>query len=690
MAMTPAGALRLPADARTQPIHPGATSFRIWRADGPLAIYGFVWDRSQKLLAPRVTVGNDLVPGLETTSRQVLRLANQQSTPVAAVNGDFFIMSGPGQGATIGLCVSDGELVGLSYDRPAFVVRGDGSYSIGPVASSLRLSGGGLDVLATRVNNSRGPDCLTLYTPTWGAGTSTGADGVEVVLRWAEAKVSRLTPRLDTWVEVAQAPVTGVGNQAIPPDAMVLSGSGVFAAKLARLTAGQRLRLEARVTPAVTISEAVGGSEVLLAGGKTVYGGGPNEPRHPRTAIGFDDQQAVAVVVDGRQAGHSMGMTLPELARLMASLGCREALNLDGGGSATCWVRGEILNRPSDGHERPVANALALVSRAPAGRASRIVLDPPGPWRLTPGASLEVRATVTDDRLNPVPGRTVDSMALDRPLATVRRGVLTAGGKPGSGTLTVTGGGLSARVEVTVIDRLTRLECQPARLALVPGEAANVAVTGRDAQGRTVVVDAEALRWSLPAAAGSVRRGVVTAGAEGGRGALLVEGFGAQAEVPVVVAAPVAVESFDGPGEVAFDAIPDSVTGSAVKVRGEGAGAFCRLTYHLGAGAATRAAYVRLDRRIDPALALRARVRGDGKTVWLRAVLIDGNGQRSLHDLFSGRLGSGWIPVECRLPDGLKAPLTWHSVYVVATTAEANADGQVDWDQLEVLRAGSR
>ncbi len=41
-------------------------------------------------------------------------------------------------------------------------------------------------------------------------------------------------------------------------------------------------------------------------------------------------------------------MTLPEAARLMRSLGARDALNLDGGGSSTMTVRGEVVNRPSD------------------------------------------------------------------------------------------------------------------------------------------------------------------------------------------------------------------------------------------------------------------------------------------------------------------------------------------------------
>ncbi|NJD19939.1 MAG: phosphodiester glycosidase family protein, partial [Gemmatimonadetes bacterium] len=72
------------------------------------------------------------------------------------------------------------------------------------------------------------------------------------------------------------------------------------------------------------------------------------------------------VVVDGRQAPHSLGMTLPELTELLEALGAEEALNLDGGGSSVMVVRGAVHNRPSDeAGERAVVNALALV-RDPA------------------------------------------------------------------------------------------------------------------------------------------------------------------------------------------------------------------------------------------------------------------------------------------------------------------------------------
>ena len=86
--------------------------------------------------------------------------------------------------------------------------------------------------------------------------------------------------------------------------------------------------------------------------------------RHPRTAVGFDSIGGTLwlVVVDGRQAPRSVGMSLPELADMMLALGADEALNLDGGGSSAMSLRGRIANRPSDATgERTVANSLWLV-----------------------------------------------------------------------------------------------------------------------------------------------------------------------------------------------------------------------------------------------------------------------------------------------------------------------------------------
>lgn len=61
-----------------------------------------------------------------------------------------------------------------------------------------------------------------------------------------------------------------------------------------------------------------------------------------------------------------------QLARLLRHLGAEDALNLDGGGSSTMVVRNPkgrvgVVNRPSDGELRRIADGIALVSAAPSG-----------------------------------------------------------------------------------------------------------------------------------------------------------------------------------------------------------------------------------------------------------------------------------------------------------------------------------
>ncbi len=120
-------------------------------------------------------------------------------------------------------------------------------------------------------------------------------------------------------------------------------------------------------------TEAVSGFPELLEGGSVPTALDASDrpsfgaSRHPRTAVGYDPRtgRLWLFVVDGRQAPYSVGMTLPELARLVRAFGAEEALNLDGGSSSAMVVQGRLRSHPSDPEgERPVANALAVVHDA--------------------------------------------------------------------------------------------------------------------------------------------------------------------------------------------------------------------------------------------------------------------------------------------------------------------------------------
>jgi len=118
--------------------------------------------------------------------------------------------------------------------------------------------------------------------------------------------------------------------------------------------------------------EVLAGNVMLVKNGLPVPHRG--RTRNPRTAVGVDSkgEKLVILVVDGRKPGVSVGMSYTEMTAEMLRLGCRDALNLDGGGSSVMAVRDpatskmRILNTPSDGHERAVANTLGIsVDSAP-------------------------------------------------------------------------------------------------------------------------------------------------------------------------------------------------------------------------------------------------------------------------------------------------------------------------------------
>jgi exopolysaccharide biosynthesis protein len=120
-------------------------------------------------------------------------------------------------------------------------------------------------------------------------------------------------------------------------------------------------------------------STILSSGPLLVYNGKPvpqasqnfNTNRHPRTAIGITkDNHLIAVTIDGRTS-QAHGMTMEQLAALMYALDCTDAMNLDGGGSSTLWIKGQpfngVVNFPSDNKnfdhegERPVANCIVFI-----------------------------------------------------------------------------------------------------------------------------------------------------------------------------------------------------------------------------------------------------------------------------------------------------------------------------------------
>lgn len=89
--------------------------------------------------------------------------------------------------------------------------------------------------------------------------------------------------------------------------------------------------------------------------------------KHPRTGAGLtkDGKTLYLVTVDGRTKGWSWGLSATDFARIFRSLGCHDAMNLDGGQSTTMVVpsEGGVVNKPcyKKGPERRVPNHIGII-----------------------------------------------------------------------------------------------------------------------------------------------------------------------------------------------------------------------------------------------------------------------------------------------------------------------------------------
>jgi hypothetical protein len=115
---------------------------------------------------------------------------------------------------------------------------------------------------------------------------------------------------------------------------------------------------------------AVGGAPLMLQDGQIVGQCNSACGSQPRTGIGVTaGGRILLVVIDGRQPRWSLGPTLNEFAHIMKDLGAVTALNMDGGGSSSMVVESEVVNRPSDGHQRLISNAVLVLPGPDPGEA---------------------------------------------------------------------------------------------------------------------------------------------------------------------------------------------------------------------------------------------------------------------------------------------------------------------------------
>ena len=332
-----------------------------WSAGGPMRVRALLLDPKWVELEPAPASAGTKNMGLAKVSN----LARWHGA-IAAVNGSFY---SPATGEPQGTLVLDRQLISRTMlDRPSVWFEKDGDVDIRvekPIPTVLLDDGTGIRCQA--VNEQARHNRVTLYTGHYGKRTRTKADPS----RWEIA------------VNAAGRVVgEGAGDLQIPKGGYVLSGQGSGSQTLKKYIGyGQELRLEHNLPG--DVRHAMGGGPTLIQNGKVRvlakqqhFRPDVANGRAPRTAFGTTaDGRQLLVTIDGRRPGYSVGATLTELAWAMREMGAIEALNLDGGGSTTMWLRGRTLGVPSDGKERWVSTALLVKPRSKVASASPLALE---------------------------------------------------------------------------------------------------------------------------------------------------------------------------------------------------------------------------------------------------------------------------------------------------------------------------
>jgi len=233
---------------------------------------------------------------------------------------------------------------------------------------------------------------------------------------------------------------------------------------------------------------------------------------HPRTAAGITaDGKVIFYCIDGRQSGYSTGIKMEPLANELISRGCVTVINFDGGGSTTVSVAlpgyadSATKNKPSDGTERGVSDALLFLNNAKdTGIPSKVHSYPENPLILAGGGSFEISDyLLTDENYFPVKKD-------DKTTATFRSSEsgLSISGKTVTAQKTVGEFPYEADVTVgdttftgiagtaTVVDKIDSLSVSPSNVVLQPGESVQLSV---EAKLGTVLVNSNCSNylWDL-------------------------------------------------------------------------------------------------------------------------------------------------------------------------------------------------
>ena len=370
----------------TKQLAPGVTMLQDINTDpaNALIVNVITLDLNNPAVKLKAALADDSVYSNDSTKgREKVSSITSRRGALVGINADFF----PFTGDPLGMCIIDGELISEpSKDkRAAFALSKNGCvfFDIPILSAKLTLSNNVCRQI-DGINRSRETNQIIVYTEAFGPNTETKYKGTDIVLTSSELPV-QVGKKLNLTVTEIRPDSL---NTSIPKGGVVISAGGPAAWFLKEnVKPGDCMSMQFDIKGSngqdwSQVNQSVGGGPWLVKDSADINdfseeGFQPafSSTSHPRTAIGVTcDNKLLLVTIDGRQP-LSNGISLPKLTTLMKRYGAVNAINLDGGGSTTLSIKGLIVNSPSEGAERPVANALLVFADQPTQELSNLTIS---------------------------------------------------------------------------------------------------------------------------------------------------------------------------------------------------------------------------------------------------------------------------------------------------------------------------
>jgi hypothetical protein len=676
--LTPAAPFpRIVAQAPTiESVAPGVDygDYQLLTADGPLSVHVIVVAPHRgDVRLENVLSGDELVSRGETIGSMAKR-----TRAIAGINGDFFDIGNTNR--PVNMVVRGGALLQLPYKRSVLAITRDGTPHIAEFSFTGQME------IAQRTMPLDGIDEMPL-----------GGAGLSLLTPFYGRVAPHDNVTLETLVPLGGVPpltryrITGIADNLSPqpPGYYVAIGLNDYNS-VGAPDVGSVIGVDGDLSPfgLTSIATAIGGGALILHDGAwyddpdAPYGE-ENARRVPVSGAAIaPDGRLFLVEVDGRQAELSIGLKRPEFSALMRALGATEGLLFDGGGSSTMVVRrlgdpaAGVVNSPSDGKERPVADGLFVYSTAPVGPAVRLVARP-GVVRAVPGAGVSLRVAAVDSANNVAGnGGAVEVSVTPASLGSYRDGTFFAAHR-GIGRLALRSANLKGEVPVEVKARPARSRIEPPRPNVDQNGQVLLAAQAFDARGYPLQLPSS-LPWS--ASSGSIDgRGSYRAGSNDANISVRIGDTLATTRVTVGshgVALPFAQSA-------RFVTAPRGGPGSLAKNAGCGSCVQLRFSFSNG----ERAAYAKADIPLpDDTIGVEFDLSDDGSAARVRVAIRNEINEDVLLD--ATRLGNpGWRHVVVRFPPDAQA-MRLVSIYVLPSKGVQLSDGSIGLRNVRAIVAG--